>query len=416
MTTFQNLAERAKEAFKILSISDSRLRRDAILMAAQKILAAEDFILKANAKDMEVAKQKGLSNAMLDRLLLTSDRIRAIVEGISSVADQEDPLGIVLDEWNQPNGLYFKKVSCPIGVIGMIYEARPNVTADAAALCLKSGNCVILRSGSDSINSSLAIANCIRNGIKEAGLPEDSVIAIESTERSIVGEMLSAQGYLDLIIPRGGKELTKRIAEESRVPTLQHLDGNCHIYIHKSANPEMALKVVVNGKLRRTGICGATESLVIDREALHSIFPKIANTLVSMGCEIRADEASRAINPAIKPASEEDWSTEYLDKIISVKTVDDVDEAINHINKYSSHHTEAIIADDKEVAEYFLKRIDSSIVLHNASTQFADGGEFGFGAEIGISTGRIHARGPVGAKHLTTYKYLVSGNGTVRAG
>ena len=325
-----------------------------------------------------------------------------------------DPVGHVLDTQTRPNGLRISRVSVPLGVIGIIYEARPNVTADAGGLCLKSGNAAILRGGSESFYSSRAIVACLHAGLRAAGLPEDAIQLVPTTDRAAVGEMLTMVGLIDVIVPRGGVSLTKRVAEESRIPTILHLDGNCHTYIHAAADKQMALDVVKNAKLRRTGICGATESLLIDEAAVASHLPVIVEMLLAEGCEVRGDAMICALNAQVKLATEADWGTEYLDKIISIKTVLGVEEAVAHINQYGSHHTDAIITADRGAADDFLRGVDSAIVVHNASTQFADGGEFGMGAEIGISTGRLHARGPVGASQLTTYKYVVEGAGQIR--
>ena len=320
-----------------------------------------------------------------------------------------------LDEWTRPNGLVLQRVSIPLGVIGIIYESRPTVTADAAALSLKAGNACILRCGSESLHSSLAIIECLHAGLKEAGLPRDAVQLVPTRDRAAVGEMLTMTGLIDIIVPRGGKSLTKRVLEESRIPTIQHLDGNCHTYIHKNADAAMAIEVLLNAKMRRVSVCGATESLLVDESVAKTMLPLIADALVKAKCEMRGDEKARKIDKRIKKASDEDWDTEYLAPIISIKLVKDVDEAIDHINRHGSHHTDAIITEDMKTARAFLRRVDSAIVMHNTSTQFADGGEFGFGADIGISTGRLHARGPVGAEQLTTYKYVIYGTGQVRA-
>lgn len=409
-------ARAAREAYRALAESKDEQRSAALKAAAKHLRANKNAILEANAKDMEGGKAKGLSAAMLDRLMLDDKRVESMAKGCEDVALLPDPLGKVEAAWDRPSGLHIERVTIPLGVIGIIYESRPNVTADAAALCIKSGNAAILRGGSESFASSQAILKAMRAGLKEAGLPEDAVQTLSTTDRAAVGELLTLTGEIDVIIPRGGKSLTERVMNDSRVPTLLHLDGNCHVYIHAKAKLEMAVSIVTNAKLRRTGVCGAAESLLIDRSVAATILPKIAESLIAGGCEIRGDAESRKLDTRIIPATEEDWSTEYLDKIISVKIVEGADEAVLHINRYGSHHTDAIVTEDKSVAETFLKQVDSAIVLHNASTQFADGGEFGMGAEIGIATGRLHARGPVGAGQLVTYKYCVSGNGAVRPG
>ena len=330
------------------------------------------------------------------------------------LAELPDPVGDVLAEWERPNGLSIQRIAVPLGVIGIIYESRPNVTADAGALCLKSGNAAILRGGSESFHSSTAIAECLHAGLKEAGLPEAAVQLVPTTDRAAVGEMLHMVGLIDVIVPRGGRSLTERVQNDSRVPTLLHLDGNCHTYIHAKADPKKAVDVVVNAKMRRTGICGATESLVIDQAVAPLILPKLVDALAEKSCTLKGDKAAQTADSRIQAATDEDWGTEYLDAILSVKVVDGPDEAIAHVNRYSSHHTDAIITEDTAVADAYCQKVDSAIVMHNASTQYADGGEFGMGAEIGIATGRLHARGPVGAAQLTTYKYVVRGNGQTR--
>lgn len=410
----QTLGKRARAAYRVLANAPAEQKEKALLAAAEALRAAQSTILAANEKDMAAGREAGLSSALLDRLALDEKRIEAIAAGVEAVATFPDPVGKVLAEWDRPNGLHIKRVSVPLGVIGIIYEARPNVTADAGALCIKSGNAAILRGGSDSFHSSRAIMACMQAGLKQAGLPQEAIQLVPTTDRAAVGEMLTMSNYIDIIVPRGGKSLTARVQKESRIPTLQHLDGNCHSYIHASADPAMAAEVVANAKLRRTGICGATESLVIDKAALETVLPGIVEALAAEGCELRGDAAAQAIDGRITPADNEDWGTEYLDKIVSIKTVDGIEEAIAHVNTYSSHHTDSIIAQDSDAAARFEREVDSAIVMHNTSTQFADGGEFGMGAEIGISTGRLHARGPVGAEQLTTYKYVVEGSGQTR--
>ncbi len=407
------LGAKARKAYILLAQSAASQRNAAITEAARSIRANSKNILTANARDIQAGQASKTNKAMLDRLELTPKRIEAMAQSLEEIAALPDPLGKILASFQRPNGLLIERVSIPLGVIGIIYESRPNVTSDAGALCLKSGNAAILRSGSDSFHSSQAISQCLQTGLKAAGLPKDAIQTIPTTDREAVGEMLRMTGIIDVIIPRGGKSLTSLVMKDSRIPTLLHLDGNCHTYIHEKAARTMAKEVLLNAKMRRTGICGATESLVIDKTALH-LLPELADALIHEGCEIKGDAQARKVDARIKPATAEDWRTEYLDAIISVKTVNGIDEAINHINAYGSHHTDAIITQDKKAAEQFLRQVDSAIVLHNASTQFADGGEFGFGAEIGIATGRLHARGPVGVEQLTTYKYVVRGNGQVR--
>ncbi len=376
---------------------------------------AQAGILAANAKDMAAARQKGLSAAMLDRLQLNAERVAAMADGLLAIDALNDPVGEVIADWQRPNGLRIQRVRVPLGVIGIIYESRPNVTADAGGLCLKSGNAVILRGGSESFHSSRAIHACLVAGLESAGLPADAVQMIPTTSRDAVGALLSGlDGNVDVIVPRGGKNLIARVQADARVPVIGHLEGLCHVYVHKSANIQMARDVVLNAKMRRTGICGAAETLLLDRDALAAHFPAIADALIEAGCELRGDAAVCAADARVRPASDADWTTEYLDAILSVAAVDDIDAAIAHIERYGSGHTEAIIAEDAAAVERFFSDLDSAILLHNASTQFADGGEFGMGAEIGIATGRIHARGPVGAEQLTSYKYVVRGSGQTR--
>ncbi|GFZ87291.1 gamma-glutamyl phosphate reductase [Elstera cyanobacteriorum] len=413
-TQMAELGARATAAAAVLAQTSGAQRAAAVSAMAAALRAAAPAILTANDADM--ARAADLSSALRDRLKLTPERLEGVAKGLDEIAALPDPLGTVLEEWQQPNGLQFQKVRVPLGVIGIIYESRPNVTADAGALCVKSGNAVILRGGSDSFASSGAILTALRAGLKQAGLPEDAVQAVPTPDRAAVGVLLTMTETLDVVIPRGGKSLIARVAAESRVPVLKHLDGNCHTYIHAAADLEKARKLVLNAKLRRTGVCGATESLLFDAETVPTLAAPVLKDLLDAGCEVRGDAALQALDARILPATEEDWGTEYLEAIVSAKVVHGVGEAVAHINRYGSHHTEAIVTEDAAAAETFLNGIDSAIVLHNASTQFADGGEFGFGAEIGISTGKLHVRGPVGAQHLTSIKYLVRGNGTVRAG
>ena len=381
--------------------------------AAAFIRGQSRVVSEANNEDVSAARAYGLSGPMLDRLMLGDDGIEVIASGLEAMAALPDPLGRILADWTRPNGLSIQRVAVPIGVIGIIYESRPNVTADAGGLCIKSGNATILRGGSESFRSSTAIVACLRQGLEAAGLPAGCVQSIATTDRQAVGEMLRLSEFIDVIVPRGGKSLVARVAEESRIPVFAHLEGLCHVYLDAEADPEMARAVTVNAKLRRVSVCGAAETLLIDATAVDKFLPVLSD-LATQGCEIRADAAIQARFPAAVPASEMDWTTEYLDRIIAVAAVDGVRGAIAHINRYGSHHTDSIVTDNQATAETFLNGVDSGIVLVNASTQFADGGEFGFGAEIGISTGRLHARGPIGAEQLTTYKYKVRGTGQIR--
>lgn len=396
----------ARDAATVLRTASAEKRSQAIQAMAQHVRARAKDILTANEEDVAAA------TAMVDRLLLNDERLEAIATALEQVAALPDPVGQEMARWQRPNGLDISRVRTPIGVIGMIYEARPNVTADAGAICLRSGNAIILRSGSEALRSALAIHGALAEGLKEAGLPETAAQIVSTADRDAVGMMLEGLGgAIDLIIPRGGKALVERVGKEARVPVLGHLEGVCHTYVHKSADPAMASSVVRNAKLRRTSVCGSTETLLIDRSVAQSLLPQLAEALE--GCELRGDEEVRAIVP-MAPASEADWHTEYLAPILAVKTVDGLEDAIAHIARYGTGHTEAIIAEDSTAAEYFLDRVDSAIVIWNASTQFADGGEFGFGAEIGIATGRLHARGPVGPEQLTSFKYQVRGTGQIR--
>ncbi|MCE7897482.1 MAG: glutamate-5-semialdehyde dehydrogenase, partial [Gammaproteobacteria bacterium PRO8] len=372
-------------------------------------------VITANARDMEAARQRQLSGALLDRLLLDAARVEGMAKSIDEVIALPDPVGQVMAEWQRPNGLTIRRVRVPLGVIGIIYESRPNVTADAGALCLKSGNAVILRGGSESFHSSTAIHRCLQQGLRVAGLPEDAIQMVPTTDREAVGYLLgSMQEFIDVVVPRGGRGLIERVMTDARVPVIGHLEGICHTYVHRSADVAMAAKVALNAKMRRTGICGATETLLIDRACLGTHYAAIADALVAAGCELRGDAEICALDPRARPATERDWSTEYLDAVISIRVVTGVEEAVDHITRYGSGHTEAIIAEDPAAVARFFRDLDSAILLHNASTQFADGGEFGMGAEIGIATGRIHARGPVGAEQLTSFKYLVLGSGQTR--
>lgn len=408
------LALKSRVAYALMAEAANEQKDMALVQSAMALREHKTAIIHANEKDMAYGREKGLDAAMLDRLMLNDKRIEAMAAGLETVATIPDPVNKILDSLERPNGLVIQRVSIPLGVIGIIYESRPNVTADAAGLSIKSGNACILRGGSESLHSATVIAECLHHGLKAAGLPMDAVQVVPTRDRLAVGEMLSLTGLIDVIVPRGGKSLTKRVMEESKVPTILHLDGNCHTYVHKDANPAMAREVLINAKMRRVGVCGATESMIVDEAVAKDMLPVLADTLAKAGCEMRGDAAAQKIDKRIKPATEEDWGTEYLAPIISIKLVKGVDEAIAHINRYGSHHTDAIITENKSAAREFLRKVDSAIVLHNASTQYADGGEFGMGAEIGISTGRLHARGPVGAEQLTTYKYVVHGTGQVR--
>lgn len=409
-----DIGRRARAAYEVLSAAPDGQKDMALVQAAITLRDRAADILAANAKDLAYAKEKGLDAAMMDRLKLDDKRIENMAVSLETVATLPDPVNKVIDEWERPNGLVIQRVSIPLGVIGIIYESRPGVTADAAGLCIKSGNACILRGGSESLHSAQIIAECIHEGLKLAELPQDCVQLVPVRDREAVSEMLKMVGLIDVIVPRGGKSLCERVMNESRVPTLLHLEGNCHTYVHKDADANIAREVLVNAKMRRVGICGATESLVIDESAAKTMLSGLAEALAKAGCEMRGDKKAQGLDKRIKPATEEDWSTEYLAPIISIKVVKDIDEAIAHINRYGSHHTDAIITGERNAARKFLRGVDSAIVLHNASTQFADGGEFGFGAEIGIATGRLHARGPVGAEQLTTYKYVVHGTGQTR--
>ena len=412
--TMDWIGSAAKEAAAALAQADGETKNRALRAAAQSVRDNSAAILEANERDMQAAEAKGLLRAMLDRLALTPERIEAIASGLEEVADLPDPVGRVLAEWERPNGLRISRQSVPLGVIGIIYESRPNVTADAGGLCLKAGNAAILRGGSESFHSSTAIVACLQAGLKAAGLPETAVQAMPGTERELVGAMLRANAYIDVIVPRGGRSLIERVMNESRVPVMAHLDGICHVYVDGAADAKKARRIVLNAKMRRPGVCGAMETLLIDAQAMVGMLPSILDDLITEGCEVRGDPAVCGLDPRVLPATEADWSTEYLDAILSVKVVSGVEAAIRHINLYGSHHTDSIVTEDAATAERFLASVDSAIVLHNASTQFADGGEFGMGAEIGISTGKLHARGPVGAEQLTSYKYIVRGDGQIR--
>jgi glutamate-5-semialdehyde dehydrogenase len=404
----------AKAAARALALAPTEAKNKALTEAAQSLRRRKNEILSANAKDMAAGEDKGLSAPMLDRLALTDERLEGMATGLDKIAKLDDPIGTVLEDRERPNGLRIQRVRVPLGVIGVIYESRPNVTADAGSLCLKAGNAVILRGGSESFHSSRAIMESLGHGLKAAGLPEASIQLVPTTDRDAVGEMLTMTDTIDVIVPRGGKSLIERVTAESKVPLFKHLEGICHSYVNADADPDMARKVVFNAKMRRTGICGTTETLLIDRAAVELMLSPIVDDLTEAGCEVRGDAESQAADQRIIPASDEDWNTEYLDSIISVRVVDGVEEAIEHIDKHGSQHTDCIITANKEAADTFVKKVDSAIVLVNASTQFADGGEFGMGAEIGISTGKLHARGPVGVEQLTSSKYIVRGDGQIR--
>ena len=404
----------ARKAGRILAVSTSEDKNKAIREASKNLLEQKNSILVANKKDIQAATQKGLSGALIDRLFLDENRIEGMAKGLDEVADLPDPVGTTLSEWDRPNGLKISRIRVPLGVIGIIYESRPNVTADAGGLCLKSGNSAILRGGSDTFNTSSVILNCLQEGLVSVGLPSEILQAPPTTDRAAVGAMLAMSEFIDVIVPRGGKSLVERVQREARMPVFAHLEGVCHTYIHENSQSDMARSIVINAKMRRTGICGATETVLIDRNAANNMLKDLISDLINSGCEVRGDFVAKSLDDRISLASDVDWITEYLDSIISIKVVDGVEEAINHINNYGSNHTDAIVTDDMDVADRFLNLVDSGIVMHNTSTQFADGGEFGMGAEIGISTGRLHARGPVGAEQLTTYKYVVSGDGQLR--
>lgn len=411
----QTLGRAASAAAEQLALADTERKNTALSAAAAALREHVAQILAANAQDMSDAQAAGLSGALLDRLRLDPTRIESIAAGMEAIVKLPDPIGSVIAEWTRPNGLQISRVRVPLGVIGIIYESRPNVTADAGALCLKSGNVAILRGGSESRRTSAAIHECLVAGLEAAQLPPAAIQLVPTADRAAVGEMLSGmQEYIDVLVPRGGKSLVARVQAEARVPVIGHLEGNCHVYVDRDANLEMARRIVLNAKMRRTGICGAAETLLVDRDCPPDFLPTLIDDLLAAGCEVRGEETARRHDSRVKAASESDWHTEYLDAIIAVRVVGGVDEAIRHITRYGSAHTDAIVTANVATAERFLARVDSAIVLHNASTQFADGGEFGMGAEIGISTDRFHARGPVGVEQLTSYKYVVHGAGQTR--
>ncbi len=413
-TTLLEIGKQARQAARGLALASSAQKNKALRAMAAHIRNNAAAITTANQNDLVAAQAKDLKSSFIDRLTLNEARIEAMAKGLEEIADLNDPVGRVQEKWTRPNGMEISRVAVPIGVIGIIYESRPNVTADAGALCLKSGNAAILRGGSDGFASSQAIITCLQAGLKDAGLDVNCIQMIPTTDRESVGAMLTGlNGTIDLIVPRGGKNLVARVQSEARVPVFSHLEGICHVYVDKAADLEMARAIVLNAKMRRTGVCGSAETILVDRAKPENLKP-IIRTLIDAGCEIRGDAESMAADAAVKPASEADWSTEYLDAIVSVKMVDGVEGAIQHIAKYGSQHTDSIVTSEQKIAEKFLSEVDSAIVLHNASTQFADGGEFGFGAEIGIATGKMHARGPVGVEQLTTFKYQIRGNGQIR--
>jgi len=410
----QGIGRAARAAAQLLAFASTSQKNRALLAAAAALRSARSTILAANEGDVREAGS-GLSGALLDRLQLDESRIDAMACGLESIAAARDPIGVRLAEWSRPNGMLIQRVCVPLGVIGIIYESRPNVTADAGALCLKSGNAVILRGGSESARSSAAIHACLLEGLGSAGLPATCIQLVPTTDRAAVGHMLADMAdNIDVIVPRGGKSLISRVQKEARVPVIGHLEGVCHVYIDRGANLEMAKRIVVNAKMRRTGVCGSAETLLIDRACAPTHLAPLVKSLLEAGCEVRGDEVTAGVDARVKPANETDWYSEYLDAIIAVRVVDDISAAIAHIAQYGSQHTECIVTDDSAAAEQFLAQVDSAIVLHNASTQFADGAEFGMGAEIGISTDKFHARGPVGVEQLTSYKYVVRGSGQIR--
>ena len=409
------LGEAARSAAHALAIAPETTKNVALKAMAEEIRTRLDDILSANAQDVALAQSQERRASFIDRLTLSPDRVEAMAKGLEDIAALPDPVGAVMDEWTRPNGLKISRVRVPIGVIGIIYESRPNVTADAGALCMKSGNAAILRGGSDSFQSSSVIVSCLQAGLRAAGLPEAAIQMVPVPDRSAVGMMLDGlDGTVDLIVPRGGKSLVGRVQDEARVPVFAHLEGICHVYVDADADTGMARDILINSKLRRTGICGAAETLLVDRAGADRHLAPLVAALLDAGCRIHGDETVQAVDDRVEPASEDDWSTEYLDTIISARVVDGIDAAVEHISHYGSQHTETIVTDNATTADRFLNEVDSAIVLHNASTQFADGGEFGFGAEIGIATGKLHARGPVGLEQLTTFKYQVRGSGQTR--
>jgi glutamate-5-semialdehyde dehydrogenase len=411
----QETGRKAREAARGLALASADAKNGALLTMAAMLRNFAHAILEANLVDVEAAKAAGRPGAFVDRLTLNSARVDAMARGMEDIAALPDPVGAVMDEWTRPNGLRIERVRVPLGVVGMIFESRPNVLADAGGLCLKSGNAVVLRGGSDGLNSCRAIHNALAAGLRQAGLPEEAIQFVDSPDREAVGMMLAGlQGSIDVIVPRGGRSLVARVQEEARVPVFAHLDGINHVYVHEAANLDIALNVVVNAKMRRTGVCGAAEALLVDEACAPTHLAPLVSALIEAGCEIRGDAAAQAADPRVVAARDEDWGVEFLDAIMAVKTVPGLDAAMAHIARYGSQHTDCILTEDSDASQRFLREVDSAIVLHNASTQFADGGEFGMGAEIGIATGRFHARGPVGVEQLTTFKYRVHGSGQVR--
>ena len=413
-TAMAEIGRRARVAAAALALASAEAKVTALREAARAVRVRQNEILAANTRDLEEAENEGLSPALRDRLALDPKRLEAIAAGLEAIADLPDPVGRMLASWTRPNGLTIERVAIPLGVIGIIYESRPNVTADAGGLALKSGNVAILRGGSESFHSSRALVAALQAGLRAAGLPEDAVQLVPTRDRAAVGLMLTMNGVIDIIVPRGGTSMIERVQRESRIPVIAHLEGLCHTYVDGAADPEKARKIVLNAKMRRVSICGATETLLVDRKIAATVLPPILADLRTAGCDLRGDPEVLSLDREVKPATEQDWRTEYLDAILAIRVVDGVEEAVAHIERFGSHHTDAIVTEDHAVAERFLREVDSAIVLVNASTQFADGGEFGMGAEIGISTQRLPPRGPVGAAELTTYKYLVRGSGQVR--
>jgi glutamate-5-semialdehyde dehydrogenase len=410
-----DLGRKARAAARSVALAPTAQKDAALLAMADALRAAAPAILAANALDLADAQAAGQTTAFIDRLTLDEALLEAVAQAVADISALPDPVGRVLAEWSQPNGLRFERVATPLGVIAVIFESRPNVTADAGALCLKSGNAAILRAGSDSFRSSTEIARALRRGLEAAGLPGDAIQLVPTRDRDAVGEILKGLGgAIDVVVPRGGKSLVARVQSDARVPVFAHLDGNCHVYVEAAADLAMAREIVLNAKLRRTGVCGSAETLLVDAACAGSHLAPLVSALLDAGCAVRGDAATQSVDPRVTPATEQDWATEYLDRIIAVRVVPGVEAAIDHIERYGSHHTEAIVTADPEAARRFLAEVDSAIVLHNASTQFADGGEFGFGAEIGIATGRMHARGPVGVEQLCSFKYRVHGDGQIR--
>ena len=413
--TMRQMADAARQAARVLALAPSARKNRALAGMAKAIRAARSSILAANAEDLAEAKAGGATPAFLDRLKVDRGRVEAMAAGIDTIRKLKDPIGAVIASWRRPNGMRIERVRVPLGVVGVVYESRPNVTADAGALCLKAGNAAILRGGSESFRSCRAVHAALVEGLIDAALPPSAIALVPTRERAAVGMMLAGlDGAIDVIVPRGGKDLVDRVQTEARVPVFAHLEGVCHVYVDGKAKLGMAKSIVLNAKMRRTGVCGAAETLLVDRAGADRLLAPLVAMLLDAGCEIRGDAAVRAVDARVKPASKQDWSTEYLDAILTVGVVNGVDEAIAHIERYGSHHTDAIVTEDRKAAEKFLREVDSAIVLHNASTQFADGGEFGFGAEIGIATGRLHARGPVGVEQLTSFNYRIRGSGQTR--